>query len=94
VNTVGTSTGTGRIVFKGFKMEIVYFEGAIIGLAQRIPCKVRAIRAAADENWTDSDHAIIEDTKTDKLPDGDYDLQIDGRQLPLKRMNGKFSLRQ
>jgi hypothetical protein len=75
-------------------MEIVYFEGAIIGLAQRIPCKVRAIRAAADENWTDSDHAIIEDTKTDKLPDGDYDLQIDGRQLPLKRKDGKFSLRQ
>jgi hypothetical protein len=75
-------------------MEIVYFEGAIIGLAQRMPCRVRALRATTDENWTDSGHAIIEDTKTDKLPDGDYDLQIDGRRLPFKRKDGRFRPRQ
>jgi hypothetical protein len=76
------------------EMEIIYLRGAIVGLAQRMPCRVRAFRTTADANCTDSGHAIIEDTKTDKLPDGDYDLQIDGRQLPFKRKDGKFSSRQ
>jgi hypothetical protein len=75
-------------------MEIVYFQGTLIGLAKRMPCRVRAFRTTTDENCTDSGHAIVEDTKTDKLPDGDYDLQIDGRQLPFKRKNGTFSPRQ
>jgi hypothetical protein len=79
---------------EGCPMEVVYFEGAIIGLAQRIPCKVSAFRMTTDENWTDSEHAIVEDANTDVLPDGDYDVQVDGRQLAFKRKNGKFSLRQ
>jgi hypothetical protein len=74
--------------------EIVYFDEAIIGLAKRMPCKIRAVRTTADGNWTDCEHAIIEDTETDQLPDGDYDLQFDGRQIAFKRKGGKFSLRQ
>jgi hypothetical protein len=75
-------------------MEIIYFDGALIGLAKRMACKVRAVRTTADGNWTDSEHAIIEDTTTDGLPDGDYDLQFNGRQIAFKRKGGKFSLRQ
>jgi hypothetical protein len=74
--------------------EVVYFEGAIVGLAQRIPCRVSALRITTEENWTDSEHAIVEDAKTDRLPDGDYDLQVDGRQIAFRRKDGKFSLRQ
>jgi hypothetical protein len=74
-------------------MEIIYFDGAIVGLAQRIPCKVSAFRTTENENWTDSDHAIVDDAKTDTLPDGDYDVQVDGRQLAFKRKDGRFSLR-
>jgi hypothetical protein len=74
-------------------MEIIYFDGAIIGLSQRIPCKVSAFRTTEDGNWTDFDHAIIEDVKTEILPDRDYDVQIDGRQLAFKRKDGKFSPR-
>jgi hypothetical protein len=74
--------------------EIVYFDGAIIGLAQRMPCRVSAFRTTAGENWTDSEHAIVEDSKTDKLPDGDYDVQVDGRQIAFRRKDGKFSQRQ
>jgi hypothetical protein len=74
--------------------EVLYLKGALIGLAQRMPCTVRAFRTTAAENWTDSGHVIIEDAKTDNLLDGDYDLQVDGRQLPFKRKNGTFSPRQ
>jgi hypothetical protein len=28
------------------------------------------------------------------LPDGDYDVQVDGRQIAFRRKDGKFSLRQ
>jgi hypothetical protein len=74
-------------------MEILYFDAIIIGLAQRMSCKVRAVRQTSDNNCTDSGHAIIEDAKTDRLPNGDYDVQIEGRQFAFKRKDGKFSLR-
>jgi hypothetical protein len=76
------------------RMEIIYFDGAIVGLAQRIPCRVSAFRMTTHESWTDSEHTIVEDAKTDTLPDGDYDVQVDGRQIAFKRKDGKFSLRQ
>lgn len=75
-------------------MEILYFDAIIIGLAQRMPCKIRAVRQTSDNNCTVSGHAIIEDAKTDRLPNGDYDVQIEGRQFAFKRKDGKFSPRQ
>jgi hypothetical protein len=74
-------------------MEIVYFDAIIIGLAQRTPCKVRAIRQTSDNNCTVSGHTIIEDTKTDKLPNGNYDIQVEGKQFAFKLRSGKFSPR-
>ena len=75
-------------------MQILYFDAIIIGLAQRTPCKIRAVRETFDNNCTDSGHAIIEDAKTDKLPNGDYDVQVEGKQFAFKLRGGKFSSRQ
>jgi hypothetical protein len=55
-----------------------------IGLVQRMPCKASAFRSTAGENWTNSEHAIGEDSKTDKLSDGDYEVQVEGRQIAFK----------
>jgi hypothetical protein len=76
-------------------MEVVYFEGVIVGLGQRTPCRVRAVRTVTVEHYsTDSGHAIIEDAKTDELPDGDYNIQIDGKPFTFERRGGKFGLGQ
>jgi hypothetical protein len=75
-------------------MEILYFDAILIGLAQRMPCKVRAVRQTSNDNGTDSGHAIVEDAKTDKLPNGDYDVQVEGRQFAFKLTGGRFSPRQ
>jgi hypothetical protein len=75
-------------------MEILYFDAIIVGLAQRMPCKVRAIRLTSDNHYTDSGYTIIEDAKTDKLPNGDYDVQVEGKQFAFKLRGGKFSPRQ
>jgi hypothetical protein len=65
-------------------MEVVYFEGAIVGLAQRIPCRVSAFRITTGENWTDSEHAIVEDAKTDTLPDCLASAETGESVLPLR----------
>jgi hypothetical protein len=33
------------------------------------------------------------DATTDELPDGDYDVQVEGRDLAIKPKDGKLSLR-
>jgi hypothetical protein len=55
-----------------------------IGAADSVQSK--RLRTTADENWTDFDHAIIEDAKTDKLPDEitTYKLRAD-----ILRLGGK-----
>jgi hypothetical protein len=59
--------------------EIVYFAGAIIGLAKCIPCGPTPV----DETWVVSDYSITEYIETDKLPDEDYDVQGGRCDLPL-----------
>jgi hypothetical protein len=76
-------------------VQVLYFEGIIIGSRQRMSCRVRALRTVtADNAFTDSGHAIIEDAAMGELPDGDYNMQIGGKRFTFKRRAGKFGLGQ
>ena len=74
--------------------ETVIFSGTVIGAGQRVEFKVRATKTLLDEDPSVrpafSGYAVMESDATDKLPDGNYDLQANGERIRFRRSDGRF----
>ena len=73
--------------------ESIMFSGIIIGERQRMECRVRATRTTLDTDpAVFSDYRVMESDATDRLPDGNYELCVNGEKIRFKRNSGRFLL--
>jgi hypothetical protein len=74
--------------------ESIMFRGIIVGERQRMDCKVRATKTTLDTDpAVFSDYRVMESDATDILPDGEYELWVNGEKIRFRRNSGRFLLR-
>jgi hypothetical protein len=74
--------------------EMVISSGTIVGENQQVECKVRATKTTLGGDPSIppefSDYRIMDSDVTDRLPDGDYELLVNGQRIRLRRNGGRF----
>ena len=72
----------------------VTLNGRIIGEGYILECKVRAVKTTLDEDPyappAFSDYRVWNSDETDRLPDGEYELLVNGQRILLRRQAWRF----
>jgi hypothetical protein len=72
--------------------QTAIFRGTIVGSGHRVECKVRATKTTLDESAPPafSNYRIMNSHLTDNLPDGDYEVLVNGERIRVKHQDGHF----
>jgi hypothetical protein len=74
--------------------ERVFFSGIIVGDAQRVECEIQATKSTLGGvppfPPAFSDYRIMDSEATRRLPDGDYEVLVNGERIQVKRKGGYF----
>ena len=75
--------------------ELVTLEGVVRGEGYEVSCKIRAVKVSlpgAPGISETADWSMID--TSEPLPDGEYEVLADGKQVPVRYINGQWSSRQ
>ena len=74
--------------------ETVFFRGIIVGEGHSVDCKVRATKTTLDLDPDAppefSNYDIMDSATTVTLPDGDYEVLANGREILCRLKRGRF----
>ena len=75
--------------------KAVILNATISGGEKRVNCKIRAIETTLSPSIPPvfSNYEVIDTPETVQLPDGNYEISVNGEQIPVSKQSGAFLAR-